>query len=447
MNQERNQEQVFENHKSQREKNQAILDQFAKKATEITLNRIKSYEEIGGETQEESEEKLRKKTTELWRGFAVHGILRFDQKEKRIKLLPFTDLDGKTSLGLLKMAGCNIDDVAYVPPGEFVPGAINLDTGKKTGLVVSEEDETAWFDHHGPESDEKTMPTCRVVYLALVAQGILEKNPVLDKLTQFVSRIDRAQYPNAKELFAVSDRTVLGLQRFFSFDNLYDYFQQGRSPEEILSDEDLEKYGLVQKSKEQKGTIKSSLETIEKLKENGFVIKTKFGEVVIDIDKKVAAGYQAVRAAGYDGYILYSPRFESFFISINQADLSKIDFSQGKNVRENMWIKKQDEKKPLTISLQELIEKLGGEIPKQGSLKEMTEAIDLRFKEFVVTPRTSRDKENKIKTITWELGKLAIFPKDFKFDPGKKYKVKIKVDSAPGEKRGFYILEVLKEAE
>ena len=54
MNQEQKQEQVFESHKSQREKNQAILDRLAKESTKITLKRIKSYEEIGGETQEES---------------------------------------------------------------------------------------------------------------------------------------------------------------------------------------------------------------------------------------------------------------------------------------------------------------------------------------------------------------------------------------------------------
>ncbi|MDD3102560.1 MAG: hypothetical protein PHE59_05445, partial [Patescibacteria group bacterium] len=395
----------------------------------------------------ESEEKFRESSRELWKEFAVHGILRFDHKEKKIKSQSHTDLDGKTCLGFLKMAGFNVDNVTYVPPGEFIPGATNLDTGMKTGIVVSEEDETAWFDHHGNESTEKSIPASRHLYLGLISKGFLKKDPVLDKLSQFVSRVDRAQYPDAKELFTISDRTVFGLQRFFSFENLYDYFQQGRSPQEILSDEDLEKYGLVQRSNEQRGVIKSSLETIEKLKENGFVIKTKFGEVVIDIDKKVAGGYQAVRAADYDGYVLYSPRFESFFISIHQADLSKIDFSQGKNIRENMWIKPQDEKKPLTIPLREVIEKLGGEIPKQGSLKETTEMIDLRFKEFIVTPLTSRDKNNEIKTITWDLGKLAIFPKDFKFDPGKKYKVKIKFDSAPGERKGFYILEVLKEAE
>jgi len=43
------------------------------------------------------------------------------------------------------------------------------------------------------------------------------------------------------------------------------------------------------------------------------------------------------------------------------------------------------------------------------------------------------------------MGKLAIFPKDFKYRPGQKCKVRIKGDSAPGERKGFYILEILEK--
>jgi len=427
----------FEGYKSQKEKHEAILDEIAKEIEKITFSRA-TKEEIP--ELKESEEKFRARSRELWKELVVHGILHFDYEEKKTKLLPVTDLDGKTCLGLLCLAGFSTKNVSYVPPGEFVPGAINLDTGGVSGIKV--EERTAWLDHHGAESTKTSIPGCRWVYLGLIAKGFLKKDPVLDKLTQFVSRIDRRKFPESEKYFETSDRTVLGLQRFFSFENLYDYFRKGRTPTEILSDEDLEKYNLTQRSKEQRGLIAKSREVLERMEKEGFVVNTKFGKVVIDIGKEVPAGYQAVRGHGFDGYLLYSPRTESFFISINRADLSKIDLKQGKNIRKNMWIKPQAEEEPLKISLGEIIEKLGGKIPAEGELKKAVEANDLKFKEFIVAPRISRDKEGRVKVITWDLGKLALFPRGFSFKPGEKYRVRIKGDSAPGERKGFYILEV-----
>ncbi len=425
-------------HKSQTERYADILGEASRKMEEITFSR--SEEAKVGE-REESEEIFREKSRELWKDFVVHGVLRFDPKEKKIKLLPFSDLDGKACLGLFKLAGFDVSQVTYVRPGDFKSGAINLDTGNKTGIEI--EDKTAWFDHHGEDADRASMCGARWVHLGLLAKGFLKKDAALEKLVQFVSRVDREKYPDSETLFYQSDKTVLGLEKFFSFENLYDYFKQGRSPEEVLSAADLKKYGLEEQSKRQKGLIESSKKAIKELEQEGFVIGTKFGKVVVDVGGKLAGGYRAARAAGYDGYVLYNPRLESFFISIKDADLSKLELIQGVNVRKNMWIKLQDEKDSLQVPLRKILEKLEGRIPQAGKLKDTIEALDLRFKDYVVLPKLSRDKEGQIKVITWDLGKLAIFPKNFHYQPGKKYRVRIKSDSAPGERKGFYILEVL----
>jgi len=118
---------------------------------------------------------------------------------------------------------------------------------------------------------------------------------------------------------------------------------------------------------------------------------------------------------------------ESFFISINKADLSSISFEQGKNIRGNMWIKSQGEEKPLKVSLKEIIEKLGGEIPEKGELKDMCGAIEKKFKEFIITPELTPDKKGNLKYATWELGKLVIFPKGFKPEAGKNIKLRLKL--------------------
>lgn len=423
-----------------------ILDDMAQKAAEITFLKDESLRELAGKTDEESKAKFREKTKELWKEFAVHGILRFNGKERKNELLSFSDLDGKTSVGLFKMSGFDASNLKYVEPGEFVPGAINLDTGRRTGVVISPEDKTVWVDHHGKEADKATLPASRRAYLLLVGGGFLKKNNVLDKLTQFVSRVDRGAYPNKEKLFWKSDRTVLGLQRFFTFENLYDYFSQNRSPEEELTDKDLEKYNLVKRGKEQKAIIENTKTTIEDLEKGGFIIETKFGKVAVDIGKKLKSGYDGARASGIDGYLIFNPQTQSFFISIYNVDLTALGLSEGVCVRKNMWIKQQDEK-PLNISLREIINKLGGKIENGTQFRRALETLDLMSKEFTVIPKESADKKGNKNYITTELGKMAVFPRDFKPEPGKKYIVKIKSDSAPGEKRGVYYLEAVKMKE
>lgn len=392
---------------------------------------------------EESCGKFKEKIKELWSDFAVHGIFRFNEEEKKMELLSFSDLDGKTSLGLLELAGFDVNKVKYVAPGESVLDSVNIDTGGQTGIVASKDGKTIWFDHHGDKATKKTVSAARYVYLALTALGFLRKNETLDKLTQFVSRTDRAAYPRQDELFLKSDKTILGLRRFLDFPRLYDYFSQKRSPEEELKDEDLKKYNLEQKSKQQTGIIKRTKEVLGEFEKEGMIIDSDFGKIVVDVGGKLPSGYEGSLALGYDGYMIFNPKTQSYFISIKNADLSKLDLSQGVNIRGNMWIKPQDEKE-LKISLREIVDKLGGKLRENSKLRYINRSLEMRSKEFVVRPEKSHDKKGNPSWITKELGKISLFPPEFNPEEGRKYIVKIKGDTALGEKRGVYFLEVLR---
>ena len=78
-------------------------EQFAhsREATRITLDKVSSWEELNAATLEEGDKKFSDKTRELWKDFAVSGTLQFDPKEGKQVLRPFTDLDGKSAVGIL----------------------------------------------------------------------------------------------------------------------------------------------------------------------------------------------------------------------------------------------------------------------------------------------------------------------------------------------------------
>lgn len=99
----------------------------SREAAKITLNKALSWEELNAATLEEADKKFKEATRKYWNEFAVSGVLQFDPKEGKQVLRPFTDLDGRVALGVLKMAGIDTSKLTYVKPGEYLKGAINLD--------------------------------------------------------------------------------------------------------------------------------------------------------------------------------------------------------------------------------------------------------------------------------------------------------------------------------
>ena len=434
-----------------RDRLKEIEKEWGERAKEITLARMDPEEAADFLTADWTDEKLKAKAREIWKDFAVHGMYHFDREIRQFKLLPFTDLDGKVSLGLLKIAGFDVSKVTYVPPGEFIPGGINLDTGGQAG-IVTREDRTAFFDHHGEKSTRSSIATSKLIYRTLVAMGLLERDPALDALTKFVTQVDNQTHPDLGKLesFENSDRTILGLWHFLTFETALDYFKSGRSPTEILSDNDLEKYNLVQASKTQRGLIDQSKNKIKELEQDGFAIETRFGKMLIDINRRVSAGQSAVRAYGYNGYCGFTPETKSFFIGISKGNLD-LNFPQGKLVRGCLWIKPRDEER-LEVNLKDIISQLTDKNFKPtGKLKRILDKLKRKEAEkttYIVTPRRIwNPKTGQSDWATTELGKLAVFPFDFQPEPGAKYQVTIYEDTAPGEKRGVIWLKVLGMAE
>src|SRR3989344_1108798 len=99
--------------------------QFSREAAKFTFDKVSSWEELNAVSLEEADQKFDEKTKETWKEFAVSGVLQFDKKEEKQVLKPFTDLDGRSTLGILQEAGINTSNLTYVRPGEYMKGAIN----------------------------------------------------------------------------------------------------------------------------------------------------------------------------------------------------------------------------------------------------------------------------------------------------------------------------------
>ena len=112
---------------------------------------------------------------------------------------------------------------------------------------------------------------------------------------------------------------------------------------------------------------------LERIKDKGVIIETpRYGKIVVDIDKKIPGGFDAIRYAGYQTYISWAPADNSFFISsvFPVAD----SFSQGKKIRGTMWIKPMSDDEPLTVTLKEILIKMtDGQFALTGELAEFIE--------------------------------------------------------------------------
>jgi len=348
--------------------------EFSRKAAEITLARIDNFQDLWAETEQEGDKKFIEKTKKAWKEFVVHGVIGIDKETKEKTILNFTDLDGKCSLALLKLAGINIKNVEYVSPGEFKDGKINLDTGDRHGLVIEDEGKTVFMDHHGDGSGKDTSAT-KVVYDVLTDLELLKKEEYLNKLVDFVTQIDNKTYPDGKEHFKNSWQTIFGLQRFIQPKHLINFFKEGRDPSKKLSNEDLKKMGLSRRSKEQKDVVESSLFELKKMESKGLIIPSDYyGKIAVDVDKKVRGGFDAVKAFGCENYIIWAPEEKSFFISTTKPLADEFNLSQGKKVRDTMWIKPRQDGIPLTIKLQEILNEMtSGKLKPENKLKEFLE--------------------------------------------------------------------------
>lgn len=361
--------------------------ELARLGTGITLAKITDYKELWAETEQAGDEVFKKKTHELWKEFAVHGKVLRDKESNKPKVMNFTDLDGKSSLGLLALAGIDTKNLEYKEPGQYTAGKINIDTGERHGVVVEDGGKTVFIDHHSDESGRDSSAT-KFTYELLVSLGLLEKQEHLDKLVEFVTQTDNKNYPGAEKYFKNYGRNLLGLKDHIKFKHLVEFFKEGHAPHEVLQEKELKKMELFQVSKQKEEAVKKSVAELERIEEKGLVVESpRYGKIAVDIGKKIPFGFDAVRYAGYQTYLSWSPADNSFFIS--SVEPITDSFRQGKKIRGHMWIKPAIDGEPLNLTLKEVLTIMtDGKFKPAGELAEFIafegsdekKALDIVFK-------------------------------------------------------------------
>ncbi len=261
-------------------------------------------------------------------------------------------------MGLLRQSGIDVSNVTYVKPGEFLEGAINLDTGDKFGVVYNENSYVAYFDHHEAGRNEVTS-TAEIVYRTMVDLGLLEESLEMNRVVDFVTKIDNRQFP--AEEFLRSAKTLLGLQRGLSFEQLLAYFTEHESPTKELSPEEFGRYGLKEVAEQQQAIVDEAMETLRKMEQEGKVVQTSYGSVVVNENSELRVGSSAAYIR-HDGILHISPGI-SFAITFKEKNIDENiireklgERFQGKIIRNKMWIYNGDE--PLHLTKQELVEAL-----------------------------------------------------------------------------------------
>ena len=104
-------------------------------------------------------EQLLKLARENWKKFAVSGAYDFKTGEAK----KATDADGRSALGLFKLAGFNTTDIAYLLPNQPEKGRVHVDMGSKEGFEDGNDGgKTAYFDHHSHSSKRGSSATEKV---------------------------------------------------------------------------------------------------------------------------------------------------------------------------------------------------------------------------------------------------------------------------------------------
>ena len=367
---------------------------YGKEAVKTVIpEKIRNWEELNQSILELAKEKkkpeFKERIINTWKEFAVSGVLQFDKEKGEQILKPFTDLDGKCSLGLLELSGFNVSNLTYVRPGKYLEGAINLDTGDKFGVVYEEPSYTLYFYHHKLGTKEVTS-TAEIVYKTLVGLRLLKKTEALDRVVGFVTKIDNRKYP--PEEFLKSAKTILGLQRELDFNKLFAYFNEHESPTEELAAEEFEKYNLRQAAEEQQKIIDELMDKLKEMEGQGRVVATEYGSLLINENNELKTGSSAAYIR-HDGVLNYTPD-KSFTVTFKDKDIDEKEIKgklgnkfQGKIIRGKMWI--YNEKEPLKLKLFDIIDGLRSK--KYFPEKEIQEKIE--HIKNVINPHIEQIKE------------------------------------------------------
>lgn len=297
-------------------------------------------------------------------------LLSSTNKEKKEEIKLKTDLDGRAAIFLLEEAGLNYDKLTFVKKGDWIPRSINIDTGERQGFSI-EKDGTVFFDHHGSEKFEKDASTSatKIVYEVLVKNNILKRSEWLDNLVNYVTGIDNANYPLDKKFF-INDwsKSFYGLQKVIPFETIFEYFRMGKTAGHPFTEQEIDtlefkgrkggKVLLKDTCKHQKELVDLNIKNISaaesimrrsKIKTETPLLKRVIVNNVIN-KNEIELGFTAIRALGYDSYIILNENNGGFFISSTQPlkniyEKVKEKYPNAKLIRGTMILQDQNNKK------------------------------------------------------------------------------------------------------
>lgn len=348
--------------------------------------------------------KIRRVLQHILKDFAVHGVG---------EGADHTDLDGMVCLGLMELVGWKIKEqgkgknVSFIDHRERLDRTVHLDVGQydgvaflqktdeglqelsfsdEEGLKKRKKDKPLTFfrnlgliiDHHPEGAPSASSMLSRLLYRLRLFEGYSKEDiKKIGNMVRFVDLIDSNGFQEIgkPENWSKSDRTILGLYRFMSFPNLQKFFREDGDFYRPLTDEQLRKYGLIYRGKEGKSTnyqerqrkiIDSSNQKLEELKKNQFIIDTKFGKMIIDINGKLIGSAAAAQSIGA-GYLKWSAESKSFFMFSNQ-ELDKSLFDRGVRVRKRVWLIPKTEN-GAGMDLSKIIEKIEGKVVSGSELE------------------------------------------------------------------------------
>lgn len=418
----------------------------SREASRLTLGRVDKYEELNAPSEKEADKVFAKKTRELWREFAVQRVFGENKKTGELELKNRSDLDGNTAVSLLRLAGFKIPDQGiFIPPSQTKEGAIHIDTGDKSGVVVEFDERTGYFDHHGPDPLNDTSAT-ELVYKTLIEMKLLRPDPSLERLVEFVTQLDNKTFPDQAKHFFEQHHTLLGLAGYMSFKQLRKAFKEGKSPIGILSKEEIKTLGarVEESSHNLEGMIEAAQKRFPGLERDGFVVDSSLGKLIIDINRTLPGGYDAARAFGADAYLMWNPESDSFFLSSHRGIRQKI--SQGKIVRGTMMIKPRHNGEALSVYLGNILKTFNVDAENIGPhLAQAILADGLRAHDYEVTIDSIKEgnrTSHTLKEFEPVLGKPLVIPR-CTAKRGEKIWVRIKKDTHPGYPDGHFIGEAV----
>lgn len=388
---------------------------------------------IRGKSDKATDEILAQKIRELWKLFTVHGVNIKKKEDGSFTVDRFSDLDGKMGLWFMAEAGINrenilrvlkgdtqgkITDVEFVVPGAAPEGKrIAMDTSGHEGIKIirDEEGKTRYYviDHHADDS-KRGSSAALYAHQMLTDLRLLPEKAYMNRMAQFIANVDNGIFPQAflDKFFQESWKTIAGLERFVKPEKLAKFFESDKNPDpfRVLSDGELRKYGFIRgesedlgnkkknKSLDQEQRVIASKKALQEMEREGFIVESaRYGKIAVDIGGRVGAKYLAARAFGCDGYVSWNPETNGFMISSKNPITD--EFAVGKNVREIMLIKPPHDSSPLTLTLQEILEKMtDGKLEPTGKLKEYLE----NEKEALRPSFDAEGEKAKMKTGEWQ---------------------------------------------